>query len=62
MTETVIVRPMPGRRVRHPATAALLDGPVPLPRDAWLIRRLDEQDLQIAPPEPEPEPAKKART
>lgn len=47
MTPTVSVQPGEGRRVRHPATAAVIEGPVDLPRDTWLIRRLADGDLVL---------------
>jgi hypothetical protein len=66
MTETVVVRPAAGRRVRHPETQQPMGQDwVELPRDGWLIRRLADGDLeeQPAPPaEPTGADEKPART
>lgn len=57
---TLTVRPAEGRRVRHPETGELLAGPVALPRDTWLIRRLADGDLEAVAGDPDPAPAGQA--
>lgn len=63
MTETIDVRPAPGRRVRHPVTQEPLgEDWLALPRDGWLIRRLADGDLEERPADrPVTTPARGAR-
>lgn len=51
MTETITVRPAPGRRVLHPVTLEPLDPEAwtELERDTFVIRRLADGDLLQRP-------------
>ncbi|WP_439596460.1 DUF2635 domain-containing protein [Falsiroseomonas sp.] len=61
MTQMVRVAPVEGRRVRRPDTGAVIEVPVELPRDAFVLRRLADGDLALAETTPTPAtpPAKK---